>query len=155
MDDGSLDGMLEQLRSEESRLAEQHVAVLAEAKEIEANLQRIQGAIAALTGGKTPAKKKSSTPRAKALTTDEVAGFLVRVLKQHPVLSEARLKQAIEQAVGQAKRSKAGLHLRLAEALKQTRFEKVQDGWRIAVEPPATGPQAKATPPSPIRSAVG
>lgn len=109
------------LRAERERLQAEVAKVQAVLQELNEQMERVDVALAALTGSGKAKRKKGS-----GVKTHEVVRELKRVLREGP-LKEPELVERVAEQFRQAGQSLSGFKLRFDAALKDASFE-MRDG---------------------------
>ncbi len=119
------------LHKEADQLQEKLTTTRSQAKEIEANLKRLQAALSALEG-KTPKKTRATKP---PVTQNQISKAVTDALGDGRVLTKADIKERLDQAATKAGKSRVGLALRLDQALKDDTIEETGGKYRLASTP--------------------
>lgn len=104
----------EVLRREAEQLKDRRRALVAQVKEIDGQLRRLRAARHALGLRLSPVRSER-----RALNADEVGGRVAILRREAPHLTPEEIAAALTKAVREEGRSLAGLHLRLAQALRE------------------------------------
>ena len=110
--------------SAERRLAE----IENERREIKASVRSLDAALRALGKSMDDAK---GVEQKKAPTTSEVVEIVSQVLREHSHASVAQLTSYVGEKLTENGRSRAGLKLRLTQALKDPRFKETPNGYGL------------------------
>ncbi len=127
--------LLEQLRAEEQRLQREQSDADTRRQQIRKELTQVRAAVRALEG-----KTRRKQPAAK-ISDAELTSIIETALRGR-LLSEQALKDAIDERLPDQV-SRRGLHLKIKAALKDPRFTKHGDGYRLTND--------RATVPNPVQ----
>ncbi len=125
---GGLAPVVEALKKERTRLEGQHGTALITVDHLEAEIRKVEGAIAALLGEKQPRKKPG---RKRGLNGAQVTALVERVLAHEGPLKEPDLKEKVNQRAEDEGQSKLGLALVLSKVLKSGAFEFNGAKWQL------------------------
>ena len=136
----SLDDIARQFENQRVQTAAKAAQLQDAVTAIEAELARLDGAIAALRG-KHPAVPRGTSPKkpsekrkatAPAASRVQVADFITTTLRHHGVMQEEKLKIAVENQFVAAGFSRMGYALRFKEAMADTRFASADGGVTLS-----------------------
>jgi hypothetical protein len=139
----SLDDIVRHLENQRVQVAAKSAQLHDAVAAIEAELARLDGAIAALRGKPltgpsgmpttaVSAKRKAAAP---AASRDQVADLMTSTLRQHGMMLEEKLKVAVENQLVAAGFSRMGYALRFKEAMVDGRFASVDGGVTLRRTP--------------------
>ncbi len=120
--------MVETLRIEEKKLSQQQVTASSTVDNLEADVRRVQGAIAALMGQIDAMPRR---PRKKGYNSDEVVGLIERTLEKNGRLTMPKLRQAVQSVASEEGRTKSGIEPSLEGALRAGPFRFNGAHWEL------------------------
>lgn len=138
--DDSLKDVVEELKSRLNELEEKLNTLRSEyekkAKSVKSEIERIRAGLAGLTGqkgGKGRSRKKRESNGQSGYTTEETTSVLEGILRgsEKPQTDE-KLNELVYERAQREGRSRQGLHLRVKQALKDTRFSRVGERWQLS-----------------------
>ena len=116
----NLSSILDSLKSQQDRLKAQRESAVQTVGNLEAELRKVQRAIAALLGEQPPRRR---SPRGRGVNGDQMRAMVEDVLRVEGPLPEPVLKERIDARAASDGYRKLGLHLVLSRVLKSGRFE--------------------------------
>lgn len=144
MDTKSLDAIKDQLQDQQAKLVAAADKLRSELIELDDDRERIEAALAALSGVGLPAmngKKKHEKKRASAPSASkaQVVALIAEELSKHHVIEEEELKACIEKKLVDTGYTRMGYSLRFKEAVADLQFFKAPDGIRLNAESTTSG----------------
>ena len=125
-----LSAILEQLKNERARLSEQREAVLTTINHLEAEILKVDSAVAALLG-----EAKPKRPRRKSggggLKGPQILALTERVLKDHGALTQPKLREKVVERAIQEGNTAKGIPLVLPKVLKSGPFDFNGAKWKL------------------------
>ena len=120
------------LHKEADQLQNKLTTTRTQAKEIEANLKRLQAALSALED-KSPNKKTRATK--PPVTQAQISKAVTDALGDGRTLTKADIKERLDKAATNAGKSRVGLALRLDQALKADNIEQTDGKYHLTTAP--------------------
>ena len=136
----ALSDAIEQLKQEEAAILERYNEAMKIVADSQVAISGVQQALIAL--GEKPAAKinsKAATPKSTkaskpAPSKVDVIELVTSALQERGVLEKDALKEAVQNRLGEAGKSRQGFALRFKEALADSRFVESPAGYRITEE---------------------
>ena len=131
----TITNVTEQLQQEETKLKEQLEQRQTQVTALQADLTRLQTALAALTGNNNKQQRKQKRPNTKpAATQTEVSHGIADALADGRVLTAEQITQSVEKVTVAAGKSRVGLALRIEQALNDNNIEQQKNGsYKLAL----------------------
>lgn len=120
----------EQLRDERTRLQGQLETARRTVQHLEAEVDRVDHAMAALRG---EVSARTTRGRKRALTGAEVGMLIEQILAEEGRQTEKKLKEKISERVAAQGRSRQGIHLRFKKVLQDGPFQFNGAHWELKV----------------------
>ncbi len=127
-----LSAILEDLRNEKTRLAEQRESVHTTVDHLEAGILKVDTAIAALLGEEKPKRPRRKTSGGGGLKGPQILALTERVLKDHGALTQPKLREKVVERAIQEGNTAKGIPLVLPKVLKSGPFDFNGAKWKLA-----------------------
>jgi hypothetical protein len=128
MGESRLADIREQLLAEQKRIDENLEAARGKVRDLEAQSQQVQKMLAV---GERRTAKGAGRRKKPSVSRDDLSEVIASVLRQHGVVGEDQLKDAVEARVVEAGFARTGFGRRFKEALEEERFVDSPGGYRL------------------------